>query len=102
MRAAENLVRTLAVKKTFLKPLLAAVMLCSLVFSAGAKPYGLDSRQRGGAFLDGKMPETAPGISGNWSAVVAFTNLVFTNAVGLTCVPDSNLLCVWEREGRVW
>jgi uncharacterized repeat protein (TIGR03806 family) len=102
MRAAENLVRTLAVKKTFLKPLLATVMLCSLVFSTGAKPYGLDSRQRGGAFLDGRMPETAPGISGNWSAVVAFTNLVFTNAVGLTCVPDSNLLCVWEREGRVW
>ena len=48
------------------------------------------------------MPETAPGISGDWSAVVAFTNLLFTNAVGLTSVPGTDELCVWEREGRVW
>ena len=48
------------------------------------------------------MPETAPGISGNWSAVVAFPNLLFTNAVGLTSVPGTDELCVWEREGRVW
>ena len=34
--------------------------------------------------------------------MVAFTNLLFTNSVGLAPVPDSNLLCVWEREGRVW
>ncbi|HEY3916026.1 MAG TPA: PQQ-dependent sugar dehydrogenase [Verrucomicrobiae bacterium] len=48
------------------------------------------------------MPELAPSISGNWSAVAAFTNLLFTNAVGLCAVPGSTLLCVWEREGRVW
>ena len=48
------------------------------------------------------MPETAPGISGNWSAVVAFPNLLFTNAVGLTSVPGTDQLCVWEREGRIW
>jgi uncharacterized repeat protein (TIGR03806 family) len=48
------------------------------------------------------MPEIAPGISGQWSAVVAFTNLAFTNAVGLTHVPGTKRLCVWEREGRVW
>jgi uncharacterized repeat protein (TIGR03806 family) len=79
---------------------LASALLLTL--SVNAKPYGLDSRPNVGAFLNGSMPETAPGISGNWSAVVAFTNLVFTNSVGLTSVPDSNLLCVWEREGRVW
>ncbi|MDB6027165.1 MAG: hypothetical protein JWM68_3388 [Verrucomicrobiales bacterium] len=33
---------------------------------------------------------------------VAFTNLTFTNAVGVTAVPGTNQLCVWEREGRVW
>ena len=48
------------------------------------------------------MPETAPGISGDWSAVPAFPNLLFTNAVGLTFVPGTDKLCVWEREGRVW
>jgi uncharacterized repeat protein (TIGR03806 family) len=81
---------------------LISALLGGFIFFAGAKPYGLDSRPEVGAFLNGAMPETAPAISGNWSAVVAFTNLVFTNAVGLAFVPDSNRLCVWEREGRVW
>ena len=39
-------------------------------------PYGLDSRPAIGRSLNGTMPETAPGISGNWSAVVAFPNLL--------------------------
>jgi uncharacterized repeat protein (TIGR03806 family) len=72
------------------------------IFSAMGKPYGLNSLSQTGPFLNGTLPEVAPAISGNWSAVVAFTNLLFTNSVGLTHVPDSNLLCVWEREGRVW
>ena len=71
-------------------------------FSAAAKPYGVNAVPQTGPFLNGVVPEVAPVISGNWSAVVAFTNLLFTNSVGLTHVPDSNLLCVWEREGRVW
>ncbi len=52
--------------------------------------------------MNDTLPEVAPAISGNWTAVVAFTNLLFTNSVGLAPVPDSNLLCVWEREGRIW
>jgi uncharacterized repeat protein (TIGR03806 family) len=88
--------------------LLLLALLGSLIFSAGAKPvvseksYGRTNRPSVGAFLNGVMPEVAPGISGNWSAVVAFTNLVFTNSVGLTRVPGTDELCVWEREGRVW
>jgi uncharacterized repeat protein (TIGR03806 family) len=84
----------------------ALALLGSLIFPAGAKPYGLNSRPQVGAFLNGAMPETAPAISGNWSAVVAFPNLQFTNSVGLTFVPEStissNQLCVWEREGKIW
>ena len=75
------------------------------VFSAERQTlrnFGLTARPPVGAFLNGAMPEIAPGISGNWSAVVAFTNLLFTNAVGLTSVPGTDELCVWEREGRVW
>ena len=82
--------------------LLALASFENFASDADAKPYGIDSRPSAGAFLNGALPETAPGISGNWSAVVAFPNLLFTNAVGFTHVPDSNLLCVWEREGRVW
>ena len=84
------------------RPLSIFASLCFAVFMAHAQPYGLDSRPQIGAFLNGTMPETAPGISGNWSAVVAFPNLLFTNAVGLTFVPGTDELCVWEREGRIW
>ena len=48
------------------------------------------------------MPEVAPAISGNWTAVNAFTNLLFTNSVGITSIPGTDELCVWEREGRIW
>jgi uncharacterized repeat protein (TIGR03806 family) len=92
--------------------LLSFFLLGSCFLSADAKPvisekfYGLTNRPCVGAFLNGVIPEVAPSISGNWSAVVAFTNLLFTNSVGITFVPDStsgsNQLCVWEREGRIW
>jgi len=77
-------------------------LLCGLAFSTNAKPYGLGPRPAVEPFLNGVMPETAPAISGNWSAVVAFPNLLFTNALGLTPIPHSDQLCAWEREGRVW
>ena len=67
-----------------------------------ARPYGLTVRPAVAPFLNGALPEVAPAISGNWSAVNAFTNLLFTNSVGLTAVPGTDELCVWEREGRVW
>ena len=54
------------------------------------------------AFLDGHMPELGPGVSGNWSTVVAFPNVAFKNALGLCPMPGSERLVVWEREGRVW
>jgi uncharacterized repeat protein (TIGR03806 family) len=70
--------------------------------SAGAQPYGLDSRPPLGPFLNDVMPETAPPVSTNWQVVPAFPNLVFTNMLGVLPVPGTNLLCAWEREGRVW
>ena len=83
------------------------LMLClgvvSFFYTSGeAQPYGLDSRADLAPFLNGVLPPVSPVISGNWSAVPAFPNLLFTNAVGLAPVPGTNLLCVWEREGRVW
>ena len=36
------------------------------------------------------------------AAVVAFPNLMFTNALGFAAMPGDNHLFVWEREGRVW
>ncbi len=63
---------------------------------------GLTTRPNVGPFLNNQLPPAAPGISGNWSAVVAFTNLVFTNALGLAPMPATPRLIVWEREGRIY
>ena len=96
------------VKRLFLIPpaggkwIFALALVLCLDFSVNAKPYGLDPSPAIGPFLNGTMPETAPGISGDWSAVAAFPNLLFTNSVGLTFVPGTDQLCVWEREGRIW
>ncbi|HTI70635.1 MAG TPA: PQQ-dependent sugar dehydrogenase [Candidatus Limnocylindria bacterium] len=65
-------------------------------------PYGLDEVSRHEAFLDGKLPNSRPQVTGNWSVVPAFPNLKFTNVLGLAAVPGTNQLVVWEREGRVW
>ena len=96
------------VKRPFLIPpaggkwIFALALVLCLDFSVNAKPYGLEPAPAIGPFLNGTMPETAPGISGDWSAVTAFPNLLFTNSVGLTFVPGTDQLCVWEREGRIW
>src|SRR5580700_6250629 len=80
--------------------LLVLPLLGVFVLPATAKPYGIAIRPMAGPFLNGVLPEVAPSISGNWSAVSAFPQLLFTNSVGLTPVPGTDQLCVWEREGR--
>ena len=66
-----------------------------------SQPRPSESRPNAAPFLNGTLPEAAPPPA--WRAVVAFPHLLFTNAVGLTPVPGTaNLLCVWEREGRIW
>ncbi|MGH8022654.1 MAG: PQQ-dependent sugar dehydrogenase, partial [Limisphaerales bacterium] len=82
--------------------LLTAIVLCGGFFNLNARPFALNARDSTGPFLNGVLPYTAPAISGDWSAVVAFPHLLFTNAVGLCAVPGSDELCVWEREGRIW
>ena len=77
-----------------------ACLVCGLALAD--QPYGLDKREAIGPYLNGKMPELGPGISGNWSAVIAFPNVGFQNAVGLCPFPSGDRLVVWEREGRVW
>ena len=67
-----------------------------------AQAFGLTVRPVIGPFLNDVMPEAAPLLSANWTVVPAFPNLVFTNLLGVTAVPGTNLLCAWEREGRVW
>src|SRR5882672_7345278 len=79
-----------------------AGFFAALVSLCAGQPYGLSIRPTVGPFLNNVMPETAPVVGTNWSVVPAFPNLVFTNLLGVTTVPGTNLLCAWEREGRVW
>ena len=73
-----------------------------LISSAFGQPYGLNSRPAVGHFLNSNLPPAAPLLSSNWSTVVAFPNLLFTNAVGLAAMPGTTKLIVWEREGRIF
>jgi uncharacterized repeat protein (TIGR03806 family) len=90
-------------------PRLVGLLLClstALAFvprvAPAAPSYGMGSRPQVGPFLNGRMPELGPGVSGNWSAVVAFPNLAFQNPLGLAPIPGTSRLAVWEREGRIW
>lgn len=72
--------------------------ICISANAASALP----GKPTAGPFLDGQLPTTAPSISSSYEAVVAFTNLLFMNPMGLTSIPGSTRLAVWEREGKVW
>ncbi|GAA5119211.1 PQQ-dependent sugar dehydrogenase [Luteolibacter yonseiensis] len=55
-----------------------------------------------GAYYDGILPPEAPAVASDWSTVPAFPNLSFLNPLGLTHIPGTNKLLVWEREGKIW
>jgi glucose/arabinose dehydrogenase/mono/diheme cytochrome c family protein len=77
-------------------------LLLAAALPLSAQSYGLTQRPSVGPNLDGVFPPQPPILSGNWSTVVAFPNLTFLNPVGLTHLPGTNRLVVWEREGRVY
>lgn len=85
-------------------------VVCSLwltaVVSLYAQPYGLTSRPAFDAFHGGVLPPTAPTFSGSWSAVPAFPDVTFINALGICELPgqpsNARRMVVWEREGRVY
>ncbi|MFN0066242.1 MAG: PA14 domain-containing protein [Limisphaerales bacterium] len=87
--------------KTCLRALCLGVVLAGMATVAAA-PHGLNERPSFAAFHGGRLPPDAPTFSGNWSAVVAFPNLTFLNAMGLLPMPGTSNLVVWEREGRIY
>lgn len=82
------------------------VRTCSIVLLAVpavlGQPYGLDSRPLVGPFLNQALPDKAPSVSGGWSAVPAFPNITFIHPLGLTYLPGTSDLVVWELEGKIW
>jgi uncharacterized repeat protein (TIGR03806 family) len=73
-----------------------------VALSASARPYGMDARPMIGPLLNQRLPGSIPAAPGNWSAVPAFPQLLFTNALGLAAIPGTHRLVVWEREGRIY
>src|SRR6059036_15673 len=84
-------------------PLLVAVAFGHLFAwtEGAAAPYGLDTRQAMGAFLNGAMPPATPGAAG-LEAVVAFPNVDFEDPVALVAETNSTRLYVCERQGRIY
>lgn len=80
----------------------ALFLLSGFASSAAAQAYGLAERPDVEAYYDGILPPQAPVVASDWSTVLAFPNLTFLNPVGLTHIPGTNKLLVWEREGKIW
>ena len=81
---------------------LAVLLLASPPASGGTRAAGLTSRPNFKAYQGGILPKEAPILAGAWSVQPAFPGLTFQNPMGLTAVPGTNDLLVWEREGRLW
>lgn len=87
------------------RQLLVTCSAALLITTGASRPLlatALPGKPTAGPFLDGKLPSAAPSIPSNFEVVVAFTNLVFSNPMGLEPIPNSTKLVVWEREGKVW
>lgn len=82
--------------------LFSLILLFAVAGARAVDPYGLTARPAFAAFNNAKLPTSAPAVSGTWSTEVAFANLTFLNPMGLTQMPGTSNLVVWEREGRVY
>ncbi|QJE97570.1 PQQ-dependent sugar dehydrogenase [Luteolibacter luteus] len=80
----------------------ALFLISGLASNAHAQAYGLSARPDVDAYYDGTFPPQEPVVASDWSTVLAFPNLTFLNPVGLTAIPGTNKLIVWEREGKIW
>jgi uncharacterized repeat protein (TIGR03806 family) len=87
-------------KATLLVATVASVILSSNSTFSG--PNAVLTKPVGGAFMDGRLPSSAPVIPSDFEVRIAFTNLTFQNPMGIVPVPGSNRLAVWEREGKIW
>jgi uncharacterized repeat protein (TIGR03806 family) len=77
--------------------------LVSFVINAfSAAPYGLSSRAPIGAYLNGQMPSTRPGVgSGDYTLTDAFPNLAFDDPTFMLVEPGTNRLYVCGRQGTI-
>jgi len=69
---------------------------------AAPRTSGISKRPDFKAYQGSVFPKEAPILAGAWSVQPAFPGLTFQNPMGLTTVPGTNDLLVWEREGRLW
>ncbi|MDB6124647.1 MAG: Immunoglobulin I-set domain protein [Pedosphaera sp.] len=72
------------------------------VAASCAVPYGLETRNPVGTFLNGKLPPSSIDDSGGWMTVAAFPNLTFEDPTFLTCAPGTDRLYVCGRQGMIW
>ena len=69
---------------------------------ASSQTPGLDAPVPIGAFLNGVLPQLAPGASTGWNTVNAFPNLTFIDPLWLTPVPNTGDLLLVGKSGQIW
>jgi uncharacterized repeat protein (TIGR03806 family) len=81
-----------------------AVAIGALVLSVGisaAQPYGLDTPQPVGPYLNNTFPPTAPSSSASWHVEIAFTNVLFNQPMYLLPYPGTNRLVILHKPGTI-
>jgi uncharacterized repeat protein (TIGR03806 family) len=81
-----------------------AVAIGVLVVSVGistAQPYGLDTPQPVGPYLNNTFPPTAPSSSASWHVEIAFTNVLFNQPMFLLPYPGTNRLVILHKPGTI-
>jgi uncharacterized repeat protein (TIGR03806 family) len=81
-----------------------AVALGALIVAAGisaAQPYGLDTPQPVGPYLNNVFPATAPSSSASWHVEIAFTNVLLNQPMYLLPYPGTNRLVMLHKPGTI-
>ena len=77
-------------------------LLLMLARAASAQMPGLDAPTPIGPFLNGVLPQLAPGASTGWNTVNAFPSLAFIDPLWLTPVPNTGDLLLVGKNGQIW
>lgn len=89
-------------------PFVALGLLSAAIFLSNVAglfmPPGLDNPEPIGKFLNGNLPATAPSIASatSWEVEPAFPNLTFNDPTTFVADPNSNMLYVGSRDGKIY
>lgn len=75
--------------------------LCLVARLSSGQPYGLDTPQPIGPYLNNVFPPTAPSASASWNVEIAFTNISIDQPMFMLPYPGTNRLVILRKPGVI-